>query len=307
MNEENSSGAGPSIQISLEMMLVLEEMRNIWKTIRGDQENTDTIKVNTDRVEEQDRINNPEREGENKRRCTYKTFKDADPPIFKGDLDLHVANTWIKEMEKVIEIFECLDEQKVKFATHFLRGEAVFWWDTVKQTEDCSTMTWTRFKELFFDKYFPTCMKNEMEMKFLGLKQEGMSVSKYLSKFLELSRFAPHQVNTEVRKSRIAEREYEARTQFFNNKKRGRETEFSVNLGYKKDNKKFQKTKKEGFGGYDRKTTIPECKKCGLKHGGDICYRADGLCYNCGERGHIATQCPKPKVISYQGNAHRKE
>nr|XP_017217142.1 PREDICTED: uncharacterized protein LOC108194703 [Daucus carota subsp. sativus] len=200
MNEENSSGAGPSIQISPEMMLVLEEMRNMLKTIRGDQENTNTIKVNTDRVEEQDRINNPEREGENKRRCTYKTFKDADPPIFKGDLDPHVANTWIKEMEKVIEISECLDEQKVKFATHSLRGEAVFWWDTVKQTEDCSTMTWTRFKELFFDKYFPTCMKNEMEMKFLGLKQEGMSVSEYLSKFLELSRFAPHQVNTEARK-----------------------------------------------------------------------------------------------------------
>ncbi|XP_063947599.1 uncharacterized protein LOC135152058 [Daucus carota subsp. sativus] len=325
MNEENSSGAGPSVQISPEMMLVLEEMRNMLKTIRGDQENTNTTKVNTDRVEEQD---NPEREGENKRRCTYKTFKDADPPIFKGDLDPHVANTWIKEMEKVIEISECLDEQKVKFATHSLRGEAVFWWDTVKQTEDCSTMTWTRFKELFFDKYFPTCMKNEMEMKFLGLKQEGMSVLEYLSKFLELSRFAPHQVNTEARKcqrfqeglkpqirervslleleqfdklvgkARIAEREYEARTQFFNNKKRGRDTEFGGNLGYKKDDKKFQKTKKESFRGNDRKTTIPECKKCGLKHGGDICYRADGLCYNCGEKGHIATQCPKPKVIS---------
>ncbi|XP_074377290.1 uncharacterized protein LOC141718808 [Apium graveolens] len=48
-------------------------------------------------------------------------------------------------------------------------------------------MAWTWFKELFFNKYFPTCMKNEMEMKFLGLKQEGMSVSEYLSRFLELS------------------------------------------------------------------------------------------------------------------------
>nr|XP_017239887.1 PREDICTED: uncharacterized protein LOC108212676 [Daucus carota subsp. sativus] len=165
-------------------------------------------------------------------------------------------------------------------------------------------MTWTRFKELFFDKYFPTCMKNEMEMKFLGLKQEGMSVSEYLSKFLELSRFAPHQVNTEARKcqrfqeglkpqirervslleleqfdklvgkARIAEREYEARTQFFNNKKRGRETELSPKSGYKRDNKKFQGMKKENFRENDRRTVAPECKKCGKRHGGEFCYRA---------------------------------
>ena len=81
-----------------------------------------------------------------------------------------------------------------------LSGEAVFWWDTVKPTEDCSKMMWKRFKELFFDEYFPTCMKNEMEMKFFGLRKEGMSVSKYLSKFLKLSRFSPPQVDTESMK-----------------------------------------------------------------------------------------------------------
>ncbi|XP_074361423.1 uncharacterized protein LOC141701688 [Apium graveolens] len=189
-------------------------------------------------------------------------------------------------------------------------------------------MAWTRFKELFFDKYFPTYMKNEMEMKFLGLKQKGMFVSEYISRFLELSRFAPHQVDTEARKcqrfqeglkpqirekvslleleqfdklvgkARIAERDYEARTQFFNNKKRGRETELIVNSGFKKDNNKLHIRKKEMFQGSDKRIIASECKKCGLKYGGDICSRADGLCYNCGEKGHIASQCPKPKVIS---------
>ncbi|XP_074331306.1 uncharacterized protein LOC141668329 [Apium graveolens] len=167
--------------------------------------------------------------------------------------------------------------------------------------------------ELFFDKYFPTCMKNEMKMKFLGLKQEGMSVSEYLSRFLELFRFQEglkpqirekvsllelEQFDKLVGKARIAERDYEARTQFFNNKKRGRETELSVNSGFKKDNKKLHIRKKESFRGNDKRITVSECKKCGLKHGGDICYRADGLCYNCGEKGHIASQCPKTKVIS---------
>ncbi|XP_074336819.1 uncharacterized protein LOC141673993 [Apium graveolens] len=67
-----------------------------------------------------------EKEGENKQRCAYKAFKDADPPIFKGELDPHVANVWIKEMEKVIEILECSEEQKIKFATHSLRGKLYF-------------------------------------------------------------------------------------------------------------------------------------------------------------------------------------
>ncbi|XP_074347679.1 uncharacterized protein LOC141686550 [Apium graveolens] len=194
MADGNSSGSGPGVQINPEMLLVLAEMRNMLKSLTEERKSVDTPTMDVEHVE------NIEREGENKRRCTYKTFKDADPPIFKGDSDPHAANTWIKEMEKVIEISKCLEEQKVKFATHSLRGEAIFWCYTVKQTEDFSKMTWTRIKALFFDKFFPTCMKNEMEMKFLGLRHKGMSVSEYLSKFLELSRFAPHQVDTEARK-----------------------------------------------------------------------------------------------------------
>ncbi|XP_074327575.1 uncharacterized protein LOC141665489 [Apium graveolens] len=195
MTDGNSDGTGSSVQISPEM-LILGEMKNMFKSLMEVRTTADTLEINGERVE------NMEKEGENKRRCTYKAFKDADPPIFKGELDPHVANIWIKEMEKVIEISECSEEQK-----------------------------------------------NEMEMKFLGLKQEGMSVSEYLLRFLELSMFAPHQVDTEARKcqrfqegmkpkirekvslleleqfdklvgkARIAERDYEARTQFFNNKK----------------------------------------------------------------------------------------
>ncbi|KAL8148881.1 hypothetical protein AgCh_006039 [Apium graveolens] len=249
----NSDGTGSSVQISPEMLLILGEMKNIFKSLMEGRTIVDTPEINGERIE------NMEKEGENKRRSTYKAFKDADPLIVKEN--------WI----------------------HMLRmGEAVFWWDTVKQTENCSKIAWTRFKELFFDKYFPTCMKNEMEMNFLGLKQEGMSVPEYLSTFLELSRFAPHQVDTEARKcqrfqeglkpqirekvslleleqfdklvgkTRIAERNYEARTQFFKNKKRGRDTELSVNSGLKKDNKKLHIRKKESFQGSDKRITASE-------------------------------------------------
>ncbi|KAL8093964.1 hypothetical protein AgCh_035734 [Apium graveolens] len=250
MADGNSDGTGSSVQISPEMLLILGEMKNMFRSLIEGRTTADTPEINGERVE------NREKEDENKQRCTYKAFKNADPPIFKGELDPHIENIWIKEMEKVIEILKCSDEQK-----------------------------------------------NEMEMKFLGLKQEGMSVSEYLSRFLELSRemvslLELEQFDKLVGKARIAERHYEARTQFFNNKKRGRKTELSVNSGFKKDNKKLHIRKKKSFQGSDKKITTSECKKCGLEYGGDICYRADGLCYNCGEKGHIASQCPKPKVIS---------
>lgn len=319
MADETSDGAGTSVQLSPEMMLILEEVRNMVKGAIPEKTPTNTTSTNEEHVED------TVRGKDDKRRCTYKAFKDADPPVFKGGLDPHVANTWIKEMEKVIDISECLDEQKVKFATHSLKGEAVFWWDTVKLTEDCSKMTWKRFKEVFFDKYFPPCMKNEMEMKFLGLRQESLSVSEYLSKFLELSRFAPHQVDTEARKcqrfqeglkpqirgrvslleleqfdklvgkARIAEREYEDRAQFFNNKKRGRDVESGGSFGSKRGNQGFQIKKKKDFRGAEKGHVMPTCKKCGLKHTGDICYRAEGLCYNCGKKGHVSGQCPEAR------------
>ena len=56
--------------------------------------------------------------------------------------------------------------------------------------------------------------------------------------------------------------------------------------------------KKGNFWGNERKTTSSQCSKCRMKHDGDICYRAQGLCYNYGEKGHAATQCPNPKIFS---------
>ncbi|XP_074360797.1 uncharacterized protein LOC141701053 [Apium graveolens] len=173
-------------------------------------------------------------------------------------------------MERVFKISECLEDQKVKFATRSFRGEVVFWWDSVEQTEDIEKMTWSRFKDLFYEKYYPKNVQNEMEVKFINLKQENMSHEEYLSKFLELSRFAKHQVDTEahkcqmfqeglkpqiksrvsmleleyfdklVSKVRIIAKDCEERNQFFNNKRKERDmsaTRKDENQGPKK---KFQ-------------------------------------------------------------------
>ena len=59
----------------------------------------------------------------------------------------------------------------------------------MKAMEKNQSVSWERFKRLFQEKYYPKYMQNQMELKFLELKQGNMSVLEYEKKFTELSRF----------------------------------------------------------------------------------------------------------------------
>ena len=63
-------------------------------------------------------------------------------------------------------------------------------------------VTWERFSKLFLDKYFPKYIESQMELKFLELKHNNLSVAEYEAKFTELSRFVPEFVNTEENRER---------------------------------------------------------------------------------------------------------
>ena len=57
-------------------------------------------------------------------------------------------------------------------------------------------MTWERFRELFYGKYFTDAMRASRRVEFANLKQGEMSVAEYIRKFDELSRYIPHMVAT---------------------------------------------------------------------------------------------------------------
>ncbi|KAF3443402.1 hypothetical protein FNV43_RR13084 [Rhamnella rubrinervis] len=67
-------------------------------------------------------------------------------------------------------------------------------------------MLWNHFKELFLEKYFPIMKQDEKEAEFLRLTQGNLSLVEYKRKSDELSRYAPHLVNTEERKARCFEK-----------------------------------------------------------------------------------------------------
>ena len=144
----------------------------------------------------------PPRGPDNTTANAFKAFKALKPPEFQGTADPVEARTWLNEMEKSFEIMGTGDAQKTVFAAYLLKGEANYWWEAKKNMEPVGVIPWGRFTELFLEKYFPSYMEAQMELKFLELKQGILTVAEYEAKFTELSRFVPEYVNTEVKKAR---------------------------------------------------------------------------------------------------------
>ncbi|XP_028062423.1 uncharacterized protein LOC114265790 [Camellia sinensis] len=122
------------------------------------------------------------------------------PPTFLGGNEPLKAETWLLEMEKLFEVFPRSKTQKVLLATYMLKDEAQRWWLLI-QTNN-GNMTWTQFNEIFYNKYFPQCFKDQKVSKFQELKQGRMSVPKYEAKFMELAWFALHMVDIDYKKER---------------------------------------------------------------------------------------------------------
>ncbi|XP_074352806.1 uncharacterized protein LOC141691956 [Apium graveolens] len=134
---------------------------------------------------------------------TFKQFHSVKPPKFEGSADPTKAKAWLKEMEKAFVLVKVKADQKTDFASYFLKGEANYPWESKKALEGEGVVTWDRFTGLLLEKYFPRYMKNQIEIKFLELKQGNLSVTDYKAKFTELARFVPEQVDTDKKRAKI--------------------------------------------------------------------------------------------------------
>ena len=104
---------------------------------------------------------------------SFRDFKAVGPPEFYGTAEPIEAQAWIKEIEKAFSVVVVEEDQKTVFATYLLKGKANCWWETNQLRAGEGIVAWDRFKELFFENYFPKSMQNKMEVKFLKLKQGG--------------------------------------------------------------------------------------------------------------------------------------
>jgi hypothetical protein len=107
---------------------------------------------------------------------------------------------WLKGVEKKLMIAQCTDREKVLFAVHQLYGTVASWWDTYCNTHaNVDNIIWKEFKAHFHTHYVP---RGTMKLKkeFTDLNQGSMTVNEYLNSCIQLSRYAPDDINSDEKK-----------------------------------------------------------------------------------------------------------
>ncbi|WVZ96333.1 hypothetical protein U9M48_041988 [Paspalum notatum var. saurae] len=111
------------------------------------------------------------------------------------------ADDWLRTIESKLDISHCEGHDRVLFAAHQLQGQAHDWWVTFSTAHPKpQDISWQEFRRAFRDHFVP---KGEVKVKrreFLSLKQGSMSVQEYLTKFMQLSRYAPDDVDEDDKK-----------------------------------------------------------------------------------------------------------
>jgi hypothetical protein len=104
-------------------------------------------------------------------------------------------------VEKILNIAECSDQEKVLYASGRLTGPAAVWWDSYTAAhDDADTFTWAEFVTQLRNYHIPAGLMKIKKKEFLSLKQGIMSVNEYRDRFIQLSRYAPDEVAEDERK-----------------------------------------------------------------------------------------------------------
>jgi hypothetical protein len=100
-------------------------------------------------------------------------------------------------VEKKLQLVQCNNREKVLLASHQLVGPAADWWDSyVEAHEEPNNINWKEFKMVFRSHHVPQGII-KLKKEFEDLKQGSMTVSEYVTRFTQLSRYAPNNIGTD--------------------------------------------------------------------------------------------------------------
>ena len=124
-------------------------------------------------------------------------------PTFDGsDNDPMVAEDWLREIEKKLDLMTCTDEECVGIAAYQLTGAARAWWDTYCDAhEDPAAIRWDEFTKEFREYHVPRGAMEAKAEEFRNISQDRERVQEYATRFTRMMRYAPPEcVNSEEQK-----------------------------------------------------------------------------------------------------------
>jgi hypothetical protein len=128
-------------------------------------------------------------------------FMRGHPPTFAHSSDPMDAEDWLCTVERELHTAQCDDKEKVMYGLRLLRGAAQSWWESYLTTHaNPDTITWEEFRGSFRQYHVPAGLMTVKKEEFLALKQGSSSVSEYRDRFLQRSRYAPEDVNTDAKR-----------------------------------------------------------------------------------------------------------
>jgi hypothetical protein len=111
------------------------------------------------------------------------------------------AKDLLHTMERELHTAQCNDREKVLYGSRQLRGATQSLWESYLATHaNPEAITWEEFRDNFHLYHVPEGLMIVRKEEFLALKQGPLSVSKYRDKFLQLSRYALEDVNTDAKR-----------------------------------------------------------------------------------------------------------
>jgi hypothetical protein len=100
-----------------------------------------------------------------------------------------------------MQVVQFNNREKVLLASHQLSGPTANWWDAyVEAHEEPESINCSEFRAAFRAHHVPQGVIKLKKKEFQDLKQGSMSMNEYITKFTQLSRYAPHEVDTDEKK-----------------------------------------------------------------------------------------------------------
>ncbi|MQL83933.1 hypothetical protein Taro_016438 [Colocasia esculenta] len=253
---------------------------------------------------------------------TMERFKRMLPPSFKGESDPLLAESWMREIEKIFRAIRCADEDMVTLATYMLHASLL----RTRFEDGAVDVAWDEFVRLFRAKFVPEHVQDRMEQEFLSLTQGPMTVLEYEARFSEFSKYAPHIVTDERRKTKkfMMGLKPSLRTRLVAFDHRTLDEALSAACRQKGEMEQYLEEKKASqkrpaatFQWQDKKKAVyqthqrsvavgssqvpsvrslgvkKECPHCGKTHGGTECWMIMGKCLKCGSSDHKIKDCPR--------------